>query len=199
MNIEFEKYIKDTLEIKELGNAYQFIFDKIENEGQRLIDNQYIPTADIETIREYEHILKIPADDTLSLEERRLQVLLKFNMKPPYTFNNMIRQIRAFTGVESEITEDRENLSLNIDLTDATKGIIKLVHQYMKRIKPTNVVYSISATPQDLDDSYPFYQAVTIMQFIEVGVPNTWDRYISSTWQDVLNLGTWNNVLNSEV
>ena len=168
MEIQFEKYIKDTKEIKELGNAYQYVFDKIENEGQLLNDNQYILTADENTIREWEKFLNIPFDSTLTLDERKQQIFLKRNMKPPYTFNNMKKQIYGFTGVENEITEDRENLSINIDLSSATQGIIKLVHQYMKRIKPVNVVYSISITPKDLYDDSRFYMGTIISKSITV-------------------------------
>lgn len=168
MEIQFEKYIRDTLEAKELGNAYQFVFDKMENEGQKLLDNQFILSADEYTIKEWENWLGIPFDSSLTLDERKQQILLKLNMKPPYTFNNMKKQIYSFTGVENEITEDRSNLSLNIDLSGATWGIIKLVHQYMKRIKPVNIVYSISVTPQDLIDDGRFYIGTIITQDIVV-------------------------------
>lgn len=168
MEIQFEKYIRDTLEAKELGNAYQFVFDKMENEGQKLIDNQFILSADEYTLLEWERFLNIPFDSTLTIEERRQQILLKLNMKPPYTLNNMKKQIYGFTGVENEITEDRSNLSINIDLSGATQGIMKLVHQYMKRIKPANVVYSISVTPQDLIDDGRFYIGCIITQDIVV-------------------------------
>lgn len=168
MNTEFENYIKDTRESKELGNAYQFTFDKMENEGQNLSENQYILTAVEYTIKEWENWLGIPFDSNLTLDERRQQVLLKRNMKPPYTLNNMKKQIYGFTGVENEIIENRSNLSVNIDLSSATKGIIKLVHQYMKRIKPANVVYSISVTPKDLYDDSIYYMSATITKNITV-------------------------------
>ena len=143
MEIEFEKYIKNTKEIKELGNAYKFIFDKIENEGQVLLNNQFILSADEYVVKEWENWLEIPFDSSLTLEERRQQILLKINMKPPYTFNNMKKQIYAFTGIESDIEEDRANLVITIDLTGASNGAKKLVKQYMDKIKPVNVVYNI--------------------------------------------------------
>ena len=168
MNIEFEKYIKDTKEINELGNAYQFVFDKAENEGQTLLNNQYILSADETIVREWELYLDIPFDSSLTLDERKQQILLKRNMKPPYTLNNMKKQIYAFTGVENEITEDRANLAITINLTGASNDTVKLVNQYMKRIKPVNVVYRVLSTPGTMYDESQSYQACIITRYITV-------------------------------
>lgn len=168
MEIQFEKYIRDTREAQELGNAYQFIFDKLENDGQTLIDNQFILSADLITIREWEKFLSIPADDNLSLEERKNQVLLYLNLKPPYTLNNVKKQIYSFTGVENKITEDRDNLHIDIDLSGVGKNTYKLVNSFMRKVKPTNVTYSISTTPPDLEDNGRFYMATFVTKNIVV-------------------------------
>ena len=155
-------------ETQEIGNAYQFVFDKLENEGQKLLDNQFVLTSDLETIKEWEKFLSIPADDTLSLEDRRQQVLLFLNMKPPYTLNNVKKQIYSFTGVENKITEDRENLHIDIDLSGAGRNTYKLVNLFMRKVKPTNVTYSISTTPQGLEDNGRFYMATFVTKNIVV-------------------------------
>ncbi len=174
MEIQFEKYIRDTLEAKELGNAYQFVFDKMENEGQKLIDNQFILTADEYTIKEWENWLGIPFDSNLTLDERKQQILLKLNMKPPYTFNNAIRQIYSFIGKEVNVTFDNARLVFQVFATGLSDFTKKIIENYLKRILPVNVVFRIVTT-------------------------NIWEQVLNrGNWQDVLDFGTWDDVLNNE-
>lgn len=168
MKVEFEKYISKLKEVLIFGDAYQVLFDTFEELAEQFADNLFITTCDLDVIKEWEHFLSIPADDTLSLEDRRNQVIAFLNTKPPYTFNNMKKQIYSFTGIENEIIEDRANLSITINLTGASQGAIKLVNQYMKRIKPVNIVYKISTTPGTLYDESQSYQACIITRYITV-------------------------------
>lgn len=167
MEIQFEKYIRDTLEAKELGNAYQFVFDKMENEGQELIDNQYILSADLITIREWEKFLSIPFDETLSLEDRRQQVLLYMNLKPPYTLNNIKRQLTSIVGQEVEVEVDYENLYITVDTTGSSAFIKKLVLTYLRKVLPANVVNVLGANV-DTDITSYYATAPSVASIYEV-------------------------------
>ena len=168
MIVEFEKYINKTREAKEFKSVFEYFFSIIEDKLNDIENNMYIRTCTLAFIKAWEYFYKIPIDDTLSLEDRRQQVLMTKLIKIPYTKNSAIQQIRAFTGLDNEITEDEENLHINIDLTGSTNNIIKLVKNYMRKIKPTNVTYSISVTPKDLYDDSTFYMGCIITQNIAV-------------------------------
>ena len=197
MEIQFEKYIRNTLEAKELGNAYQFVFDKIENEGQRLIDNQFIYTADEHTLLEWENFLGIPFDNTLSIDERRQQILLRLNLKPPYTMNNIRRQISSIVGHEVYVFLDYGELLFRVETAGLEQNTLTLIESLLKRVLPVNVVYMPSSLIDATTTSY--YGCVTnqatIYDNYAVLTYNKWSDYASDTWQDVLNKGTWMDVL----
>ena len=201
MTILFEKYIKDTLEAKELGNAYQFVFDKMENEGQALLDNQFILSADETTIKEWELWLDIPFDSSLTLDERRQQILLKLNMKPPYTFNNVRKQIASFAGRDVTVVMNNQKLFFGVETVGLSTTTIKFIFSYLKRVLPVNVVY-VQVTIIDTN-SNEYYGAGSSISNIYNGhvtyIPpteyNKWNNYISDTWQDVLSKGSWRRVM----
>ena len=168
MIVKFQNYIRNTLEAKEFKIAYEYFFNIIEEKMNELANNTYIKRANLEWIRAWEVFYGLPQDDILTLEERRMKVLLVKLTKPPFTKNTIIQQIRGITDVDNEIIEDELNLSFNVDLTGATSFIIKLVHEYLRKVKPANVVYSISVTPQDLIDDGRFYVGCIITQDIVV-------------------------------
>lgn len=168
MIVKFEKYIRDTLEAKEFKSAFEYLFNIIEEKLNELKNNVYIKRANEIWIEAWEIFYGIGVDKSLTLEERRMRVLLVKLTKPPFTKNTIIQQIRGITGVDNEITEDELNLVLNVDLTGATKFIYKIVNEYIRKVKPENVVYVISTTPPDLQDNGTYYMATFVTKCIVV-------------------------------
>ena len=168
MNIVFEKYIRDTLEAKRLKEAYNYVFSLFYEKGKDLINNQYVSSADIETIREWEKFLTITEDNMLTLEERRSQVLLKLLAKPPYTLNTIKEQLTSIMGGEIEVEMDNTDLILTVTYEDATAFQINLMTQYLSQVKPANVVFKAITKANDLDSIKPLYVVSSDIEYVEV-------------------------------
>ncbi len=168
MKVIFEKYIRDTLEAKEFKFAFEYLFNIIEEKLNELKNNVYVKRANLIWIQAWEIFYGIKQDDTLTLEERRMQVLLVKLSKPPFTKNTIIQQIRGITGAENTIEEDELNLVLKVDLTGATKFMYKMINEYIRKVKPENVIYLISTTPPDLEDSGIYYMGAIVIKNIVV-------------------------------
>ena len=189
MIVKFEKYISKTLEAKAFKTAFEYFLTLIEDKVHEIHDNTYIKKINLSFIRAYELFYDIPEDATLTLDERRQQILLVKITRPPFTLNTITQQIRSFTGLNNEITLDLENLVLTIDLTDVSRFLIKQVHTYMRRVKPVNVVYQIQTSIKDLNDKNQYYVACSITQFIDVSSVASWKKVMGkyATWGDVLD------------
>lgn len=78
--------------------------------SKRVLDNFFIQTCDVDTIKYYEDLLGIEAINKDDLEERRAFVLSALNNQKPFTLQYLIEQLDAIFGADNwsfpEYTEE---------------------------------------------------------------------------------------------
>lgn len=80
------KIYEDILEMDELIDAEQELFDEVIENGNQVADNAFIISSDVERIRQYEKLLKIKANpSTEDLDFRRERVLNRMSTRAPFT------------------------------------------------------------------------------------------------------------------
>lgn len=110
---------------------------------KQTVDDQYVPTSDVEAIRRRERMLGIQANPiTESLGFRRKRILNRYQTKPPFTIRYLQQQLDNLVGpgmtvVSVDIQDFILFVTANID--DAT--VFREVQHTVFMVKPANMVY----------------------------------------------------------
>src|SRR5699024_7642842 len=112
----FPLLYENILEIDTLVEAENSILDKLNAEINRVKDNEYIVTADKETIKRYEILLRITDGDDKDLEFRRQRVLNRLAMNMPFTLRTLKQKLNELIGKGNYVVSvDNENYTLIVE------------------------------------------------------------------------------------
>lgn len=107
--------------------------------------NNFIKTADIEGIRQYEILLDIPENNTLTVEERRQNVIMKLLASIPYTYRKLCEILDSMYGKNSYlINQDINNYTMLITTDKKNEYISTFVYELLKKIIPANIEWEIN-------------------------------------------------------
>lgn len=122
-------------EIPELNN--------LNNAIQRLLDDQFISTASLESIRRWEAILRIQADpSTEDLSFRRKRIINRLSTKPPFTVRWMQEQLNRLIGPGMAVVSvDVQQFILYVTTNIENANLFKEVQHTVQSVKPANMVY----------------------------------------------------------
>lgn len=128
-------------EIKEIADIQYAIepeLDDILRIILRFLNNRLPQLADRDGITEWELWLGIIPDDTLSLEERRTNLLLKLNSRIPYTEVQLHRILASAVGWDGyEFTID--NFELLVEIAFDRYDKLPAVRQILDQIVPAHI------------------------------------------------------------
>ena len=131
-------WYNDVYEMQLLMKLQQIGVDELQSALVKIHDNQYILTADDETISMHEKMLKIikkPDDD---LELRRFRVLNRLAVRSPYTIRQLDDLLSVFGPLYS-IDMDYENYLLTIDSNFEKYGQISELENRVYQMIPANI------------------------------------------------------------
>lgn len=91
------------VEIQALSKSEQAIFDTGQYEYLKLVANQWVLTANVEGIEEYEKMFDILSDPQDSLQLRRERVVNTLSNSPSFTFRYLKSRLDSFLGTGTYI------------------------------------------------------------------------------------------------
>lgn len=192
------KCYSDVRELEAIYNVETNQLSNIEAQIFQVYDNYFVQHSDMATIRDWENTLKITANPNESIEQRREKVLIKLSSTVP--FNELYMRNLLSNHIENyNITIDSVLNTLTIVLLDNDVSMLDFIHAMLISIIPAHIDFRIYLGLSI--DTYPneYYgcatNQATIYDNYAVLTYNKWSDYISGTWQDVLNKGTWMDVL----
>jgi len=112
-------YYRSIYEMVEILKQFGRLFDRLQKDIERVVDNQFILSADEEAVAEYERFCGIPINRSKPLEERRALLLAYFAGMGHMSASKIKNAIRLITNSDSDITFDREDEQGNklLDIT----------------------------------------------------------------------------------
>jgi hypothetical protein len=120
-----------------LSSAYEDI--------DKLLDNQFIISADENGIKRWERILGISPKATNTLQDRRFRVLSRVNSKLPYTIKRLHEQLEILCPDEGfELELEAQYFTLRIRVALAAKEQFDEVEKLTARQSPANLILDIS-------------------------------------------------------
>ncbi len=115
------------------------------SEIDRMLDNQFLLTADIDGIKRWESILNIKPKATNTLEDRRFRVLSRVNSKLPYTFTRLSEQLDVLCGNDGFTLDINTNeFRLIVRIALAAKEQFLEANELISRQAPVNMMLDIS-------------------------------------------------------
>lgn len=138
----FPLLYENILEIDTLVEAENYILDELNTEINRVKDNEYIVTADKETIKRYEILLRITDGDDKDLEFRRQRVLNRLAMNMPFTLRALKQKLNELIGKGNYVVSvDNENYTLIVESKILNQVWFNETYITINKMKPANIVF----------------------------------------------------------
>lgn len=117
---------------------FQFLCD----ESERIKDNQFIQTCDIDGISRFEKLLGITPLSSDTLESRRSKVMLVWSFNVPYTMKCLFRKIHEICGDEYSVILDGYYLKIITHLYsfEDIENRCQLIREMLREIVPCNML-----------------------------------------------------------
>lgn len=143
--IEFlPSFVSAYEEISQIMNTEQIEFDNLWTGFERTLDNGFIQSADIHGVEKFEKMLGITPLPIYSLDERKFNILSKFNEELPYTYRKMCEILGALCGKDGyKIEADYSNYKITIKVELTAKNKVGIVADTVRRIIPANLISEV--------------------------------------------------------
>ena len=132
-------YFRPVIEFQDIVKAHGNTLDNFNGLMLRIQDNNYIATADEETIAFWERLLGIVYKFGDTLEYRRARVLQKFNTIVPFSIGFLNDKLKELFGNEYEMSVDSEECTINIKVTSDRYGAVDLLYDLLWDILPAHL------------------------------------------------------------
>ena len=133
--------LKEFQKIAEIEEAF---FERLKQEIQNIVDDQFIQTATERGIARRERMLNVSpfADDTL--ETRRFRVQGIWNDKLPYTYRVLLERLDGLCGPDGYVIElNSGEYSLNIKIELTKKRMFDEVVRITQQMVPANLLITV--------------------------------------------------------
>jgi Uncharacterised protein conserved in bacteria (DUF2313) len=161
-------------EFVELMNAEQQAFDKVEATFNKVLDNQYVATSDVSSVKRLEAILNIQADPTKeSLSFRRKRILNRYLIKPPFTVRYLQQRLDFLVGQGRTFVEVDSPFIIRVKTNVEDAILFKELERTVRTTIPANLVYQQQTTVHD---------KIELKERI-VRKEVTWNYKLDGTWK----------------
>ena len=136
--------MQELKEFQKIAEIEETFFNRLQQEIQNIVDDQFIQTATERGIARREKMLKISpfADDTL--ETRRFRVQGVWNDKLPYTYRVLLERLDSLCGPDGYVMElNAGEYSLNIKIELTRKRMFDEVVKISRQMVPANIVITV--------------------------------------------------------
>lgn len=142
----------DVVDFIELTETETQEIISVETAIERLLNDQFVNTANESAIRRRERILGIQADPaTETIEFRRKRLINRYSTKPPFTVRYLQRQLDNLVGAGLTIVSvDVQNFTLTVTANINDASVFKEVEHTVKVVKPANIVYQQQTSLEDV-------------------------------------------------
>lgn len=116
---------------------FEIVFDT----SEKVLNNLFIKTGDVDGIKRYEKILGIKPSSNDTLETRRFRVLSRWNDRIPYTWKALLEKLDTLCGEDNyTILLENEIYTLNLETHLGVYGTVDELDIMLDEIIPSNLV-----------------------------------------------------------
>ena len=136
--------MQELKEFQKIAEIEETFFERLKQEIQNIVDDQFIQTATEKGIVRRERMLRISpfADDTL--ETRRFRVQGLWNDKLPYTYRVLQERLDSLCGPDGYVMElNAGEYSLNIKIELTKTRMFDEVVRFTRQMVPANIIITV--------------------------------------------------------
>lgn len=172
-------FIGNTKEVKTIMNIEQVEIDNLFAYVKEILMNMFVLHSNKYGVTRYEKIVGIVPRLSISLEQRKLDILSIYNEIPPYTYEKLQDILASIVGKDGfKLSLDIPNFILNILLKRDKIVYLDTVNEMLERIVPINIIFKISIDYNVWEDVKSF----------------TWGYVKKATWQELAEDEEFNSV-----
>lgn len=133
-------YFRPIIEFTEILKAHGYALDAFDASLTQIAANNYIQTADEDTISDWEEKMGITYRFGDDLDYRRQRVLQKFNTVVPFSIDFLKDRLTELYGEDGYTLEvSSKNLTLKVDVSSDRYGAIDLLYDLLWDVVPAHV------------------------------------------------------------
>lgn len=137
-------YVQDYAEIKKIMDAEQIDVEKAWTDAENVMNDQFILDVTENGIKRWETIVDIVPKATLTLDERKFQILSKLNWQLPYTIESLERALTTLCGADGyTLMLDANRYELTVKLALVNENYLDAVRDLLENVVPANLVQVI--------------------------------------------------------
>lgn len=140
------EFLREVREYKAiLTDAVQPEIDELHKNIERILNNQYIETADEYGVSRWEKMLKISPQATASLDNRKFTILTRMNEQLPYTMTSLKQRLENLCGKDGYSVEvDANAFKLKVGVALTSRSSFNDVELMLEKVVPANMVLEVT-------------------------------------------------------
>ena len=188
-NVKLERYYPNVIanadEFRQLSVLENDEFKTIWQANCKWFYNTFVYKADLQGIKRWEDMLNLTSKSTETLEDRRINILIKLNSMLPYTIRRLQQILDIRYGENNAIATTTKKYELLIDFNDETELVASSMRAILRCIIPANLIFKIIIS---CNFEQNIYNKANINQYIN-STHNFWNL---GTAEKVYWDGVWN-------
>ncbi|MDU1053367.1 putative phage tail protein [Clostridium baratii] len=138
----FPSLYENILEIDNLVKVENDLFENLNSEFDKAIRNEYVVTADKETIKKYETLLRITDGDDKELNFRRQRILNRLAMNMPFTIKALKQKLDELIGKGNyNVFVNPDEFSLYVESKILNQTWFNETYITIHKMKPANIIF----------------------------------------------------------
>lgn len=133
---------KDVTEMEAIVDVNDGLIDNEEAILDDLENSQFIVTAPEHAIREYEKLLNIYPLNTDSIEFRRVRIMNRLSMTPPFSLPYLREKLDTIIGVgKYSCYVNYDDYTLYVESSAMNQSYVNEIYITVNKLKPANIVF----------------------------------------------------------
>ncbi|HAT4315607.1 TPA: DUF2313 domain-containing protein [Clostridium perfringens] len=170
----FPSLYNNILEIDNLVKVENDLFENLNSEFDKAIRNEYVVTADKETIKRYETLLRITDGDDKELSFRRQRILNRLAMNMPFTIKALKQKLDELIGKGNyNVFVDPDRFTLYVESKILNQVWFNETYITIHKMKPANIIF---VNKPFIDEKILANEEITLSQ-------REYNYRLGSTWR----------------
>lgn len=170
----FPSLYNNILEIDNLVKVENDLFENLNSEFDKAIRNEYVFTADKETIKRYETLLRITDGDDKELSFRRQRILNRLAMNMPFTIKALKQKLDELIGKGNyNVFVDPDRFTLYVESKILNQVWFNETYITIHKMKPANIIF---VNKPFIDEKILANEEITLAQ-------REYNYRLGSTWR----------------
>ena len=138
-------FIQEYAEIDATMNAEQLSVERTWTDAENVMHDQFVLEATENGVKRWESILSMKPKGTYTLDERRFNILVKFQEQLPYTVAALKAALTAICGEDGYFLRiDNDKYTLTVRLALYNENNVTAVSDLLNRMIPANLIISVT-------------------------------------------------------